>query len=175
MPFCSLFRIPHCDLFGCVNALFFSGSFKNNDTSVSCTCPEVWLPWSNRIAITPPQSPHPILISGEGNEHHAGVPSFSPTPPLSFFLWRSAEGPLGGAGGGARGGVGSGLAHGLIGHDSGGELGLGLLETGIRLPVHAVDLSEEEHRGVDTRYGLAVHRHIAALCAAAGGKMIRRT
>lgn len=87
--------------------------------------------------------------------HRPLIPSFV------FALLRSGEGPLGSAGGSASGGVGGRLAHGLIGHDSGGELGLGLLETGISLPVHSVDLSEGRAEGVDTRYGLAVHRHIA--------------
>lgn len=95
-------EFPTVILFGCVNALFFffSGSYKNNGTSVSCTCPEVWLPWSNRIAIaftpspSPPQLPRLILISCGGNKHHAAVPSSSPTPPLSFLYGGALKAPL---------------------------------------------------------------------------------
>lgn len=57
---------------------------------------------------------------------------FDPVLPPHLVLPRWSEGSLGSRG--------SCLAYGLIGHDFSGELGLSLLEAGIGLPVHAVDL-----------------------------------
>jgi len=80
-----------------------------------------------------------------------GPPSL-PTPPTRPSLSRGGEGPLGGARGSAGGCGGGGLSDGLIGHDSGGELGLGLQKAGIGLPVQAVDLERGRAERADTRY-----------------------
>lgn len=69
------------------------------------------------------------------------TPRRHPTHPLPRFrrrvsLTRPGKGPLGRRGGGVHGC----LAHGVARQNSGGELGLGLLEAGARLPVERVDL-----------------------------------
>lgn len=80
-------------------------------------------------------------------------PSFSstchpPNPLLPLILSRCVERSLGSIGGY----VDSRLAHGLIGHDSGGKLGLSLLKAGISLPVQAVDLRTSWVEHADIRY-----------------------
>lgn len=66
-------------------------------------------------------------------------------PPPPLILSRCIERSLGSVGGD----VDSRLAHGLVGHDSGGELGLSLLKAGVSLPVEAVDLKRRRVQRAD--------------------------
>lgn len=181
MLFCSLFRIPRCDLCGCVNALFFFlWKLKNNDTSVSCTCPEVWLNWSNRIAIafTLPQSPHPILIRGGGNKHQAGVPSSSPTPPLSFLYGGALKAPLAALAAAPAAALAAAWRTAWLDITpvANSAWAFWKLASVCRYMPWTWAEGRAQGRWHPIRARL-VHRHIAAHCAAAaaGGKMIRRT
>lgn len=105
--------------------------------------------WGNKYQTDPLSSWQGLLLFFFLHASHPPDPS---CPSLS----RSGEGPLGGAGGGG----GGRLTYSLIGHDSGGELGLGLLEAGVGLPVQAVDLKKGKSRARWHLIHAAVHHHI---------------
>lgn len=118
-----------------------------NPTCVSCMCPEVYVNQGYYIA-------QQILITcGKTNtklilyKTERTLLSASPPPsPRRPSLPRCSKGPLGSI----RCSIGCSLAYSLIGHDSGGELSLGLLETGIGLPVQTVDLEQGRAEHTDT-------------------------
>lgn len=90
-----------------------------------------------------------ISIDPRFRRSDSANPKAAPHPVL---LSRCSEGPLGSRG--------SCLAYSLIGHDSSGELSLSLLEAGIGLPVHAVDLRRRRRRVHWHLICAAIHCHI---------------